>query len=813
MAGKPGLSLKISSDDHSTGFPAKDTASHSSVAAAADSSSQAAHRDFALPDLWQRPLPSPGGSAVAVHAYMGDASSDDLSLDTSVGMVAGKGEESHERLLRVAARKGAKLAHLMRKIDRTAAEREFPLAETPGHPFAGFSARTGAAGTSVDRSAGRLRDAVREAAARGLNLLISPNDGTPKSNASSSPGEHASGPGSSPGESTASLTPGQPSPPGAEETWSQILSPVKATWDAKVSSIGEAALSKAEEMVQKLPVEARGSATSVLDIVGIAGVARKAAWKRQTVVTREGHLFEGEVNDEGHLHRDGYGRLTWPDGHWFQGEFVAGETCGLGRRAWPTGHAFSGMENKGTKHGLGVYTWPDGRRYEGEFSFDVKDGVGLMCWPSSRCYLGEWKNGLQNGDGIEMRSEGCFLTVYEAGRMLCDQQAPPELSAGFAYIAEAGSIMLPAEARLAGVAAAPDRAAADAAGPEVLQPQSPATPGSAGPGAGSCEGRMGRRRGSGRRIPRRASAAVDVESDDDSAHPAPTRETRPRWNLTVINGEVVAMQDSPDTSVLSTSGLTVDSTAKDADESADLVLDDADLKSLLSADEGMEAAGVGGSLYTRAHGWNGASVISGTDAMQAPAAGKPDRDAKDGRDVTDGEDSQDSSLFDASPTSRRSSQSSSSSDGETGKVRATLHFTGSEKMDRIVELLQGGALNDMEDEDAEAGLAERLAEESDAHTKHDSSNSAPSSSSRASVSPVSPGSKSSDLTTHEIADAQYPSLMVKSARSSQSRNTNSSSSSQASMSPAANRVCAAAACCGTRLAAKALAVYHSNVLC
>ena len=756
---------------------AKDATLHSSNEAGADHCQQPrAHRDATLPDLWRRPLPLPSQHALGTN-------SQEAGVGSSTGAVVVEGDDSHIRLLKVALRKGAKLAHLMRKIERTAAEREFPLAITPGHPFIGLPARISTAGASGERGAGRLRDAVREAAAKGLNLLISPNDGTPRSDASSSPGEHASGPGSSPGESTASLTPGQPSPPGAEETWSEILSPVKATWEAKVNSISEAALTGAGKIVQKLPAEARESASSVLDILGSANAVRRAVWKRQTVVTNEGHLYEGEVNDEGHLHRDGYGRLTWPDGHWFQGEFVAGETYGLGRRAWPTGHAFSGMENKGAKHGLGIYTWPDGRRYEGEFRFDVKEGVGLMRWPSSRCYLGEWRKGLQDGDGIEWRSDsdGCFLTVYEAGRMLCDQQAPPELDAAFADIVGAGSIVLPAEGPMGSAACADEKDLKDAGlcGHHASQQQSPAATGSSG----------GRRRGAARRVPRRSSVAADEsaadESDDNgSVQPAP--ESRGRWHLTVINGEVVAMQDSLETSSLSTSVLAVDSMVRDVDESADLVLtlDDSDLKSLLAADEGVTAR-EGDVRYEVMHeslARPGNEDKAPSVPSQAPVLGKYGDDPESGHDERE-DDSENSSLFDASPTSRRSSRSSSSSDGGMGKgVRGMLHFTGSEKMDRIVELFQGGTLNDMVEGDADAGLAERLVEECDAQGKQDSSLSAPSSSSRASVSPVSPGSKSLGPSTHEIADAQYPSLLVKSARSF------NSTSSHGSLSPSLDEV-------------------------
>ena len=307
--------------------------------------------------------------------------------------------ETHERLLTLAARKGAKLAALLRKIHSSSVSRQFPLPETPGHPSAdsvlavggGRGAnveRAGAVGEE-ERNSGRLRDAVCEAAAKGLNLFISGatpsmsadgsrGDGTPKSSvsgASTSPEGLASVPSSGPGSSPASttdalederllspsaetevehngcfteaapqsVTPGRQSHPTADETWSQILKPVTTRLEAKVSSMREGAMTDLNRMLHAFPEgsQARQSANSVLDMLGES--ANKAVRRRQTVVTSEGHVYEGFVNDDGHVLRHGYGRLTWPDGHWFQGEFRGGETSGLGRRAWPTGHAFSGM--------------------------------------------------------------------------------------------------------------------------------------------------------------------------------------------------------------------------------------------------------------------------------------------------------------------------------------------------------------------------------------------------------------------------------------------------------------------------------------
>ena len=802
------LSLKIGelsqSDDASPACPDSGGETGGKVAGPGPSPQTSAGRQYALapqstlpvPNLWLHPLPSPAGPALpAGSAEWGDDGTEDFDgLQTTV-------DQSHQKLLSLAVQKGVKLRELVCTIEKTAAEREFPLAETVGHPFntaAGSTAGASSVPATGERGELRLRDAVREAASRGLNLLISPDDGAPKSGYSSSPEAHASGPGSSPGESVHSLTPGHPSPPGSDETWSEILSPVRRSWEAKVSSMRQHALTDLGKMVQKLPPEARESASSVLGILSSTGEGNDR-WKRQTVVTREGHLFEGEVDDDGQMQRDGYGRLTWPDGHWFQGEFIAGETCGLGRRSWPTGHAFSGMEHKGAKHGLGIYTWPDGRRYEGEFRFDVKEGFGLMCWPNSRCYLGEWKSGLQSGDGLEWRSDGCFLTVYEAGRMVCDQEAPDSLQIHMAGIADNSSIV---QMHMAGIAQnsstvptsasfqsapaeAPQNDAGTVSGPgaavgflEGKGPGTPARASSAVSGGADArrdalnEGKAGRRRGPAREVPRLASAAPgDATCSDGDASNAGGQgsrtvpETRKsKWNLRVIDGGVVAMHDSmtmsPEAVYSPRSELNLSSEV--VNESADLLLDDADVQCMLSSSRERD--------FARRNEVRTCRPKPGPK-IQAPSESTDVKSEED-------DDSGGSTLFDASPDGSPSSASSSlSTDSSENKseagARKRLEW-GAGKMDRMVELFSGGSVRDMLEDDAEAGLAERLAGQTNVAAGHGAGNSAPLDQAR--TGPGSPGQSAhraagsaarSDVPQiSEVADAQYPSELVKSCSSS-----------------------------------------------
>lgn len=44
-------------------------------------------------------------------------------------------------------------------------------------------------------------------------------------------------------------------------------------------------------------------------------------------------------------------------------------------------------------HGKGKIIWPDGKSYVGDYEDDKKHGEGTFEWPDGRKYIGSWKNG------------------------------------------------------------------------------------------------------------------------------------------------------------------------------------------------------------------------------------------------------------------------------------------------------------------------------------------------------------------------------------------------------------------------------------
>lgn len=50
-------------------------------------------------------------------------------------------------------------------------------------------------------------------------------------------------------------------------------------------------------------------------------------------------------------------------------------------------------------HGLGRLKWPDGREYEGEFKYGLKNGPGKMKYSDKSEFHGIFENGLKFGKG------------------------------------------------------------------------------------------------------------------------------------------------------------------------------------------------------------------------------------------------------------------------------------------------------------------------------------------------------------------------------------------------------------------------------
>jgi hypothetical protein len=71
-------------------------------------------------------------------------------------------------------------------------------------------------------------------------------------------------------------------------------------------------------------------------------------------------------------------------------------------------------------NGKGKLTWPDGRMYDGEYINDQKEGVGIFMFADGRKYIGNWKDGLQHGEGQFFKGDAEQPTkgIWKKGKLI-----------------------------------------------------------------------------------------------------------------------------------------------------------------------------------------------------------------------------------------------------------------------------------------------------------------------------------------------------------------------------------------------------------
>ena len=131
----------------------------------------------------------------------------------------------------------------------------------------------------------------------------------------------------------------------------------------------------------------------------------------------------------------GFGRLYFDNGAYFEGEFLNGlANSGHGLFIYPDGSYYLGGVNNNIASGQGEFNYRDGRliykgqffndqpdgngielfsdgsSYEGNFRFGKKEGQGKFVWKDGTIYTGQFENGFMQGEGVHQMSNG---EVYE----------------------------------------------------------------------------------------------------------------------------------------------------------------------------------------------------------------------------------------------------------------------------------------------------------------------------------------------------------------------------------------------------------------
>ena len=121
-----------------------------------------------------------------------------------------------------------------------------------------------------------------------------------------------------------------------------------------------------------------------------------------TLTHKDGGKFEGEFANG---KRHGAGKLTFFNGGVLEGSWINGKVKGEGSFDIPEVGKFVGeLEDASPKHGRIMF--PDGILYEGEFRNWKPNGNGRQTFPDGEKYEGQFKDGLYHGGGTYFRKNG-----------------------------------------------------------------------------------------------------------------------------------------------------------------------------------------------------------------------------------------------------------------------------------------------------------------------------------------------------------------------------------------------------------------------
>jgi hypothetical protein len=118
-----------------------------------------------------------------------------------------------------------------------------------------------------------------------------------------------------------------------------------------------------------------------------------------------GEFYEGDFVDD---KRTGKGKYTWPNGDFYEGDFVDNKLTGKGKYTLANGKVYEGDFVDGKRTGKGTYTWPTGEFYEGDYVDDKRTGKGKYTWPDGAFYEGDFVDNKRTGKGKFTWPNGAF---------------------------------------------------------------------------------------------------------------------------------------------------------------------------------------------------------------------------------------------------------------------------------------------------------------------------------------------------------------------------------------------------------------------
>lgn len=123
------------------------------------------------------------------------------------------------------------------------------------------------------------------------------------------------------------------------------------------------------------------------------------------IIWPTGTSYDGEFSGN-YLH--GFGTCTGVDGSVYKGSWRMNTQHGIGRKEYQNLDDYDGCWKEGIREGSGRYAWSNGNYYIGNWKKGKMDGRGVMKWFNGDLFDGFWLNGVRHGSGCYRFSDGSY---------------------------------------------------------------------------------------------------------------------------------------------------------------------------------------------------------------------------------------------------------------------------------------------------------------------------------------------------------------------------------------------------------------------
>ena len=135
-------------------------------------------------------------------------------------------------------------------------------------------------------------------------------------------------------------------------------------------------------------------------------------------------IFDDKTEYEGVFEKGDFkkGKMKWPNGYEYNGDFEGPKLCGFGTLSSPSGDIYEGDFDNSLFNGKGKYIYENGDFYDGNFQYGLKKGRGVYRASHKYEYDGDWDNDLPCGVGklTNWNKKGIIKSTWRYGKIMED---------------------------------------------------------------------------------------------------------------------------------------------------------------------------------------------------------------------------------------------------------------------------------------------------------------------------------------------------------------------------------------------------------